>query len=183
MNKKYRTIKELVFDFVRMSDGAVNPEELEQQVLTYFPDSAWNNTHWNWYRYQICKGRFQEEFSGNVKIKLSENIADRSNNQNLVKERGDEILRQTRIAITEAANGNADLRFKINRWVYARLMQDERQQKKPFKQALWDSGIRACQICGKPFPSLRGVHLHRIDASKDYDIDNCQLLCKLCHKS
>ncbi len=180
---KYRTIKELVFDFVNTNNGIVEPEKLEKLVLTHFPNSAWKNTHWAWYKNQICKGKYANEFSGEIKEKLSGGSRRNTTRRDVVKDCGDKILRQTRISITEAANGNADLRFKINRWVYARLMQDEIQTKKPFKQALWDLGIRACQICGKPFSSLKGVHLHRVDASKDYGIDNCQLLCSLCHKS
>jgi len=180
---RYRTIKELVFGFVNTNNGIVDPEKLEKLVLTHFPNSAWKNTHWAWYRNQICKGRYVNEFSEQIKERLSGGLRRKTIRHNVVKDRGDEILRQTRIFITEAANGDADLRFKINRWVYARLMQDEIQTKKPFKQALWDLGIRACQICGKPFSSLKGVHLYRVDASKDYGIDNCQLLCSLCHKS
>jgi 5-methylcytosine-specific restriction endonuclease McrA len=180
---KYRTIKELVFDFVNTNGGVVEPENLEKLVLTHFPNSAWKNTHWAWYKNQICKGKYANEFSEEIKEKLSGGSRRNITRRDAIKDYGDEILRQARISITEAANGNADLRFKINRWVYGRLMQDERQTKKPFKQTLWDSGICACQGCGKPFSSLKGVHLHRIDASKNYDDDNCQLLCALCHKS
>lgn len=180
---KYRTIKELVFDFVNTNGGVVEPAKLEKLVLTYFPDSAWKNTHWTWYRNQICKGKYANEFSEEIKERLSGGSRRNTTRRNVVKDCGDKILCQTRISITEAANGDDNLRFKINRWIYGRLMQDERQAKKPFKQALWDSGIRACQVCGKPFSSLKGVHLHRIDATKKYEEDNCQLLCVLCHKS
>jgi len=180
---RYRTIKELVFGFVNTNNGIVDPEKLEKLVLTHFPNSAWKNTHWAWYRNQICKGKYTNEFSEEIKEKLSGGSRRSTTRRDAIKDCGDEILRQARISITEAAKGNVDLRFKINRWVYARLMHDEIQAKKPFKQALWDSGIRACQGCGKPFSSLKGVHIHRIDASKNYDDDNCQLLCALCHKS
>jgi 5-methylcytosine-specific restriction endonuclease McrA len=180
---EYRTIKELVFDFVNTNGGIVETEKLEKFVLTHFPNSAWKNTHWAWYRNQICKGKYANEFSEEIKEKLSGGLRRNTTRRDVVKDCGDKILRQTRISITEAANGNANLRFKINRWVYSRLLLDERQTKKPFKQALWDSGIRSCQDCGKPFSSLKGVHLHRIDASKEYEYSNCRLLCALCHKS
>ena len=178
----YRTIKDLVFDFVKSCDGDVDAEKLQRKVLTHFPESAWKNTHWAWYRNQICKGKYADQFSEKIKIRLSTGLRAKTKTQNTVKVLGDEILRQTRISITNAAKNDENLRFKINRWVYARLMQDERQNKKPIKQALWDSGIRACQVCGKPFSSLRGVHLHRVDSSREYEADNCQLLCVLCHK-
>jgi len=161
----------------------VKAERLEKLVLSHFPNSAWKNTHWAWYRNQICKGKYANEFSEEIKEKLSGGSKRSTTRHDVIKDYGDTILRQTRISITEAANGNATLRFKINRWVYSRLMQDEVQTKKPFKQELWDSGIRACQVCGKPFSSLKGVHLHRIDATKEYDDNNCQLLCVPRHKS
>jgi len=179
----YRTIKDLVLDYVAKNDGRVEPSRIEEAVLLHFPDSAWKNSHWQWYRYQICKGRFKDEFSEEVRTNLSEGIRRNRRSHPAVKRHGDRILRQARQMISEAARGDSTLRFKINRWVFSRLQQDEIQTKKPLKNMLWDSGVRACQVCGKPFSSLRGVHLHRIDASMEYSDRNCQLLCRLCHNS
>lgn len=180
---KYQTIKELVFDYVNRNCGIVEPEKLEKVVLIHFPNSAWKKTHWSWYKNQICSGKYVNEFSEEIKHQLLCGSNKKTTGRNIVKDCGDVILRETRIAITKAAKNDSNLRFKINRWVYSRLQLDERQTKKPFKQALWDSGIRGCQRCGEPFSSLKGVHLHRVNATKEYSYDNCQLLCVLCHKS
>lgn len=99
-----------------------------------------------------------------------------------VKQIGDEILEHTRFVIGLAAGNDAQMRFKLNRWVYARLMQDEIREKRPVKQALWDSGIKACQRCGKKFKSIKGVEIHRKDSNKTYSVENCQLLCRECHQ-
>ncbi|MBN1359791.1 MAG: hypothetical protein JW993_04325 [Sedimentisphaerales bacterium] len=179
----YRTIKDLVFEFVSTHDGCVDPEELRERVLACFPGSAWKDSHWRWYRYQICTGKYADEFPERVKQRLSETNRRHTQPRGLVKKHGDRILRQARELIAEAAGRDVVLRFKINRWVYSRLQQDEIQKKKPLKRSLWDAGVRACQRCGKPFASLRGVHLHRVDASEDYYDGNCQLLCSICHDS
>jgi 5-methylcytosine-specific restriction endonuclease McrA len=182
-NNRYRTIKELVFDFVGAQKGCVEPEKLGKRVLAYFPDSAWKDSHWAYYRSQICTGKYADQFSESIKQNLSKTLRKRGQSRDRVKEHGDRILRQTRQLITEAASDDVVLRFKINRWVYSRLQQDEKQKKTPLKKSLWDAGVHACQRCGKPFASLRGVHLHRIDASKNYYDGNCQLLCSICHDS
>ena len=55
--------------------------------------------------------------------------------------------------------------------------------KRPVKQALWDSGIRACQKCGKEkFGTIKGVKIHRKNADEAYSVENCQLLCRKCHR-
>jgi 5-methylcytosine-specific restriction endonuclease McrA len=61
-------------------------------------------------------------------------------------------------------------------------MQYEIQLKKPIKKALWDSGIRACQNCGKGFSSIKGVEIHRKDGNLGYSKENCELLCRPCHQ-
>ena len=99
-----------------------------------------------------------------------------------VKRIGDEILEHARFVIGVAAGNNAQMRFKLNRWVYARLMQDEIREKRPVKQALWSSGTRACQKCGRKFKSIKGVEIHRKDSNKIYSVENCQLLCRECHQ-
>jgi len=99
-----------------------------------------------------------------------------------VKRIGDEILKHARFVIEIAAGNDAQMRFKLNRWVYARLHQEEIREKRPVKQALWDSGIRACQRCRRKFKSIKGVEIHRKDSRKIYSVGNCQLLCRECHQ-
>lgn len=178
-----KTIKDFVFAYIRQQNGVVDPDHLAKEVLAHFPSSKWKNTHWSWYRNQITQGRFRDQFTAEIRNTLSASSRNSGRSGSRIKEHGDRILRDARQAITEAAAGDHQLRFKINRWVFSRLQQDEILQKKPIKQELWDTGIRACQVCGKPFASLKGVDLHRKDSSKPYSLDNCQLLCKLCHKS
>ena len=59
----YPTIKALVLDFVHRCDGDVDYDALTAEVLKDFPDSRWKRTHWSWYRNQILRGRFKEQFS------------------------------------------------------------------------------------------------------------------------
>jgi len=68
----YRTIKALVFDYVRKRNGVVDYDELTAAVLHSFPGSRWDRTHWAFYRYEITKGRFTSEFSDEVKNNLLE---------------------------------------------------------------------------------------------------------------
>jgi 5-methylcytosine-specific restriction endonuclease McrA len=99
-----------------------------------------------------------------------------------IKRVGDEILNHARFVIGVAAGNDAQMRFKLNRWVYARLQQEEIREKRPIKQALWDSGIRVCQRCRRKFESIKGVEIHRKDNRKIYSVENCQLLCRECHQ-
>jgi hypothetical protein len=99
-----------------------------------------------------------------------------------VKSLGDPILDHIRFVIGLAAGGDQVLRFKINRWIFARLLQDEIRVKRPIKKALWDSGMTGCQICGKEFDSLKGVEIHRKDSTQGYSVDNCLLACRECHQ-
>lgn len=60
---KFRTIKALVLDHVHRKKGVVDYDDLTKKVLTSFPGSAWKRTHWAWYRYQILRGRFRDQFT------------------------------------------------------------------------------------------------------------------------
>ncbi len=42
----YRTIKGLVFDYVRKHEGAVDYDPLTAEVKKHFPESKWKKTHW-----------------------------------------------------------------------------------------------------------------------------------------
>jgi len=188
---KYKTIKDLVFDIIHQTNGKVDYETMTKYVLENFPQSKWKTTHWAWYKNQIKNGRFKDEFSAEEKKNLKLNKAVRTPlnikpneeiEENHVKRIGDNILNHTRMMIREIAKDDEDFEFKLNRWIYARLMLDERKKKTPIKKELWDMGMTSCQECDKDFKTIKGVEIHRKDSSRAYSIDNCELLCKPCHQ-
>lgn len=198
-----RTIKALVVNFVHQCDGHVSYEALTEAVHRQFPTSKWKKSHWNYYRYQILHGRFRAMFSHDELTALSgagsipsgpRVLETMGGNQERtpvcgptpkdaeVKRIGDAILHNVRFVISLAAGDNVDKQFKLNRWVFSRLLRDESRVKHPIKGALWDSGMCACQACGEKFASLKGVEIHRKDESRGYSLDNCELLCRECHQ-
>jgi uncharacterized protein DUF6998 len=68
--EKHSTIKEIVFELIRKTQGKVIYQSLEQKVLEYFPDSKFKQSHWSWYRNQCIEGRYAHEFSKIVKDNL-----------------------------------------------------------------------------------------------------------------
>jgi hypothetical protein len=202
--RSYRTIKSLVLDHVHRKAGHVDYEKLTDEVRKCFPDSAWKKTHWAWYKNQIISGRFKGMFSDDERAALRDGQrAPRGSASHsaasppppatpvrrgpvakdpTVKRIGDEMLRQVRVMLDLAAGNDDLMRFKLNRWVFSRLLQDEIRIKRPIKKHLWESGSKQCQACGQPFKSLKGVELHRTNASKGYSIENCELLCRECHQ-
>ena len=67
------TIKDIVFDFIRSSNGNVDFTELTKRVLYEKPGSKWDITHWRWYKSQIVSpnGRFHNLFSKQIIAALS----------------------------------------------------------------------------------------------------------------
>lgn len=202
----YRTIKALVFDFIHRTKGRVDYDALTAEVKTHFPWSKWNKTHLAWYRTQVTRGRFKNLFSDEERANLlsgkgtgllldvklpppqhgkpvppSPGRGPLSKDPE-VKRIGDEILNHVRFVISEVSGGDPNLRFKLNRWIYARLMQEEIRFKRPIKQKLWDSGMQSCQACGQKFNSLKGIDIHRKNAKLTYSFENCELLCRQCHQ-
>ncbi len=93
-----------------------------------------------------------------------------------------QILNQTRSQIKEAASGNSDAWFKINRYVYARLLGDERK-KKPKKVDLFDKQRGICWICYGRIDKIKETDTHRIDEKLGYDdVDNVVLVHRSCHQ-
>ena len=192
----YRTIKALVFDFVRRSQGKVRYDALTAAVLKEFPQSLWKRSHWAWYRHQILRGRFREQFSEEERHNLEgpgrkgdsdaapEHPARRgpSPSDPEVKRLGDAILDVVRSIISQKAGDDPDLAFKLNRWVFSRLLLDERRLKGPIKKKLWESGMRVCGDCGHRFSCSKGVEVHRKDPSRGYSVENCEFLCRECHQ-
>ena len=93
----------------------------------------------------------------------------------------EEILAQVRKLISEHAGDDADRWWYANRYVFARLQLDERRTKTGVKARLFESG-QPCRFCGKPFEQKKGVHIHRLDASKGYSDENCVLMHSDCHE-
>jgi len=93
-----------------------------------------------------------------------------------------QILDQVRSQIKEAVSGNPDDWFKINRYVYARLMQDERK-KKPKKTVLFDKQKGLCWLCKKRIDNIRDTDTHRRSEKLGYDdINNVVLVHRSCHQ-
>jgi len=200
----FRTIKALVFDHVHRKKGLVDYDALTRAVLKHFPKSAWKQTHWAWYRYQVVRGRFRSEFtqeerenltsSGRASMRAGASASGQSPRKTSlgrrgppprdqeVKRVGDKILKATRAAVAHAADKDPDFYFSVNRWVFARLHQDEIRKKRPIKAALWKSGMQSCRACGQGFKSLKGVEIHRKNGKLAYSVDNCELLCRDCHE-
>ena len=95
---------------------------------------------------------------------------------------GDAILNHVRLVVSLAAGDDMAKRFKLNRWVFSRLLGDEIRVKRPIKKKLWENGMRICQACKQEFGSLKGVEIHRKDSSVGYSVENCELLCRDCHQ-
>ena len=192
--KNYSTIKDLVFDIIHQTKGKIDYETMTKYVLENFPNSKWKTTHWSWYKNQIRTGRFKNNFSDEEKKNLQLKMTGKTSTiilpvkkgekqeENHVKRIGDNILNHTRMMIREITKDDEDFEFKLNRWIYSRLQQDEIAKKRPIKQELWDLGMRSCQDCDKEFPTIKGVEIHRKDGTKAYSIDNCELLCRPCHQ-
>ena len=70
VRKSYGTIKDLVFGLIHQGEGKVDFETVTRAVRERFPDSKWKVSHWRWYKSQISKGRFKDEFSAAEKRTL-----------------------------------------------------------------------------------------------------------------
>jgi 5-methylcytosine-specific restriction endonuclease McrA len=183
--RPYNTIKDVVFDIIRQTKGAAEYEAVTKAVLENFPNSKWKESHWGFYRSQITseRGRYRDEFSGEIKANLRRRTGlGKPPKDDTIKPIGDKILEHARFGIELAAKDDIRIRFKLRRWVYQRLLQEEIREKRPIKRALWDSGIRACEGCGEKFSTIKGVEIHREDADRYYSVENCQLLCRKCHQ-
>ena len=93
----------------------------------------------------------------------------------------DEILAHVRRLIEEHADGDPDRWWYANRFVFARLMLDERKTKVAIKKRLLSEG-QPCCFCGKPFVEKKGMPIHRLDQSKGYSYANCRLAHGQCHE-
>ncbi|MBI5344319.1 MAG: HNH endonuclease [Deltaproteobacteria bacterium] len=95
--------------------------------------------------------------------------------------KGSEILEQVKKLI-EKSTTDKDEHFYINRYVHARLHEDEKREKKTIKARIFNDKPQ-CYFCGETFASIKGVNLHRKDDSRRYEEGNCVLACEKCHKA
>lgn len=93
----------------------------------------------------------------------------------------EEILQQARDLLRQHANGDPDRWWYANRFVFARLMLDERKTKAAIKKRLMEASM-PCHGCGKAFESAKDIHLHRLDDKKGYSQFNCVLMHPQCHR-
>jgi len=198
----YRTIKALVIDYIHQTKGVVDYEILTKKVKNQFPDSRWKKSHWSYWRTQIVAGCVKEQFTKEELKNLSSSYNTRSvaippqespsetfpmqrgpkPKDPEVKRLGDEILKHIRFVVSLAANDDPGLRFKLNRWVFSRLLQDEMRLKRPVKRELWNAGMMTCQACGQKFSTIKNMEIHRKDTSAGYSVENCEMLCRECHQ-
>lgn len=95
---------------------------------------------------------------------------------------GHEILTQVRQLITEASDDDAELIWALRRFVYARLMYDERgkpMERKKLKTLKIKSQNGVCALCAATLPE-RGTVLDRFAAMKGYTEENTRVLCASC---
>jgi len=112
-------------------------------------------------------------------------MAKNENSDPKIKRIGNPILKRTRVMIDKAVGNDVDLKFKVNRWIYARLPRYERRIKDRIKRKLFKLGMK-CQ-CGQPdctkvFSTSKNVEVHRRLRTKMYSEENCVLVSKVCHE-
>lgn len=92
------------------------------------------------------------------------------------------ILAEVRKQIKESAGDSSDNWFKINRYVYARLLLDERKSK-PKKIVLFDKQKGICWICKERIEKIKDTDTHRLNESLGYDDENNVVLVhRDCHQ-
>lgn len=97
----------------------------------------------------------------------------------------EQILAKIRETIKVYSNGNPDKWFYANRFIFARLQQDERKTKDKIKADLSDQNSK-CHYWNCPekdIKDLKGIHVHRLDGLKGYSLENCVLSHGDCHEN
>ena len=89
-------------------------------------------------------------------------------------------LDRIRAFLTDYADGDEDRYFYANRFIFARLQLDARKPHKRIRAALLRANDR-CRACGEKLTGT--LHLHRIDDSAGYSVENYELLHDKCHMS
>jgi hypothetical protein len=95
------------------------------------------------------------------------------------------ILADVRERISQATHGDQDFAFALRRYIYARLIYDERgnsTDRKKLKFRKMAEQEAKCAECGKKLPE-KGSVLDRRDAMKSYNDENTRLLCHDCDRT
>jgi len=92
-----------------------------------------------------------------------------------------QILSHVRKLISDHSGGDPDRWWYANRFVFARLQQDEGKTKRRVKKQLMATGT-SCHRCGHAFTTRKGIHLHRLDGQRGYSTENCVLMHATCHE-
>ena len=95
---------------------------------------------------------------------------------------GHELLSRFRDLMAVVSEEDADLMWALRRFIYTRLMHDERgtpMQRKKLKASKLSSQNGECFLCGTSLP-VRGAVLDRLVAMAGYTEANTRLLCKPC---
>lgn len=73
----YNTIKELVIDSYVSNGEMPEYDALTEKVMEHFPHSAWQRTHYSWYKSQINTGKIAVPSEGSIEIEnIDEEIAE-----------------------------------------------------------------------------------------------------------
>jgi hypothetical protein len=70
---KYLSIKDLVIQSYLENGFLPDQDELTRRVHTYFPDSAWKETHYQWYKSQINIGKISMDKASTILSKKNPN--------------------------------------------------------------------------------------------------------------
>jgi predicted RNase H-like HicB family nuclease len=126
------------------------------------------------------QGQTEKEALENIKDAIEAWI-NVKNSDGFVKIEGDKILEYVRNHI-KSRTSDEDKRFLLNRWIYARLQNDERRTKDGLRKELMRSQKSLCNHCKKPLKQGERIHLHRRDENRRYLIENCVLVHENCHQ-
>lgn len=106
-----------------------------------------------------------------------EQLAQTLNNEQ--REAALKLLNYVRGEIRTLANGDADLAFRMRRFIHARLQLDNRPPR-ALQRRKFDDQQGRCAECEEPFAQLTGTHLHRLKP-EEYSAENTILLHPKCH--
>jgi hypothetical protein len=94
-----------------------------------------------------------------------------------------QLVVEVRRRLKELSANDATLEWAMRRYVYLRLLQDERgtaTDRKLLKAKLKIRQHGKCTICHEDLPE-KGAELDRLEAMKGYTESNTRVLCHRCH--
>jgi hypothetical protein len=99
------------------------------------------------------------------------------------REQAIKVLKQARSEIRRVSDGDADVEYNLNRFVYKRLQDDERgpiSERRRFRNTLWARQGGCCAFCQKPFSEIDLVDKHHPSGLR-YTAENTVLGHRDCH--